>query len=154
MNGKISQALKKQTKQRSEQRQKNKKQQAQAHDALELIFVIVNRSKAEFYIDILQSFDINIQLVVPGSGTADASMLAVFGLTDTDKAVIIGVIREKKIADALYALEHKFRTIKNGKGIAYTVPLSGVIGTLIYGFLCNNKLAVKSDVRTDNGDKK
>ncbi len=154
MNGKISQALKKQNRQASEQKQKVKNRQAPAHDALELIFTIVNRNKAEFYIDIMQSFDVNIQLVLPGSGTADAGMLEMFGLTDSDKAVIIGVINQKKIPDALYALDYKFRTIRNGKGIAYTVPLSGVIGTLIYGFLCNNKLAVKPDSRTDNGDKK
>jgi hypothetical protein len=38
---------------------------------------------------------------------------------------------------ALKALEEKFRTIKNGKGIAYTVPMTGTIGVAIYRFLAN-----------------
>ena len=37
-------------------------------------------------------------------------------------------------------LETKFATIKNGKGIAFAVPLSSVIGVNIYQFLSNNKL--------------
>jgi ATP-dependent Clp protease protease subunit len=40
--------------------------------------------------------------------------------------------------NALEALEEKFNTIKNGKGIAYTVPMTSTIGVAIYQFLCNN----------------
>ena len=36
-------------------------------------------------------------------------------------------------------LEEKFKTIKGGKGIAYTIPLSSLIGKLIFGFLSNNR---------------
>ena len=100
--------------------------------------------------DLLHSFDVNMQVITLGHGTADASMMAYFGLDDLDKAVIISVITEAKIHDALAALEDKFAKIKNGKGIAYTVPLDGVIGTLIYGFLSNNRLAVKDDTNKEN----
>lgn len=119
------------------------KHPAVKENRLELLFTIVNRSKAEYYIDLLNSFDVNMQLVMLGHGTADASTLALFGLTDSDKAVIISVIQETKIKDALATLEEKFAKIKNGKGIAYTVPMTSVIGTLIFGFLSNNKMAVK-----------
>jgi hypothetical protein len=36
-------------------------------------------------------------------------------------------------------LEEKFRTIRNGKGIAFAVPLSSVIGVNMYRFLSNNR---------------
>jgi hypothetical protein len=36
-------------------------------------------------------------------------------------------------------LEDKFATIKNGKGIAYAVPLSSVIGVNMYQFMSNNR---------------
>ena len=104
---------------------------------------IVNRSKAEYYADLIQSFDVNMQVMALASGTADAKMLAYFGLSDSDKTVIFSVIQENKIADAFASLEEKFATIKNGKGIAYTIPLTSVIGTLIFGFLSNNRMAVK-----------
>lgn len=112
---------------------------------LELLITIVNRSKGEYYVDLLQSFDVNLQFVELGQGTADEHMLSAFGLNDSDKAVIFSVIQESKLQDALNMLENKFATIKNGKGIAYTVPLSGVVGTLIFGFLSNNRKAVKEN---------
>lgn len=112
---------------------------------LELLITTVNRSKTEFYLDLLQSFDVNMQFVALGRGTADEKMLARFGLTDSEKTVIFSVIQENKLKDALAALDSKFRTIKNGKGVAYTVPLSSVIGTLIFGFLSNNRMAVKEN---------
>ncbi|MDE5990962.1 MAG: hypothetical protein K2H36_05205, partial [Clostridia bacterium] len=76
-------------------------------------------------------------------GTANANILGLLGLSDSDKAVIFGVIQESKVPDAMSTLERKFQTIRDGKGVAFTVPLTSVIGTLIYGFLSNNKMTVK-----------
>ena len=59
------------------------------------------------------------------------------GLEDSDKSVIFSVIREDKVTEALHGLEDKFKTIKNGKGIAFTIPMSSVIGVAIYRFLSN-----------------
>ncbi|MCH5156062.1 MAG: hypothetical protein J1F69_05585 [Clostridiales bacterium] len=105
----------------------------------ELLITTVPRNKGDYYADLIQSFEVNMQFVALGHGTADARMLSVLGFTDSDKAVIFSVIQGNKLQAALDALEEKFRTIKNGKGIAYTVPLSGVIGKLIFGFLINNR---------------
>ena len=66
-------------------------------------------------------------------------------MTDSEKAVIFSVIQENKVPDAAHLLEQKFNSIKDGKGIAFTVPLSSVIGTLIYGFLSNNRTVVRED---------
>lgn len=106
---------------------------------LELLITTVSRGKGEYYADLIQSFDVNMQFMAIGRGTADEKMLSMLGFTDSDKTVIFSVIQGNKLQAALDALEEKFRTIKNGKGIAYTVPLSGVIGKLIFGFLSNNR---------------
>ena len=104
---------------------------------LMLLFTIVNRSKAEFYVDVLQKFEINMQLVLAASGTADNRIQSLLGLTDSEKSVIISVIRRDKCRAALAELEEKFRTVKGGKGIAYTVPMTSTIGVAIYQFLSN-----------------
>lgn len=145
---KKSETAKKPAAKRVGSKRSNKNKNAVKDNKLEMVVTIVNRNKAEYYIDLMNSFDINIQLVTLGHGTADAKTLAYFGVTDIDKAVIIGVIQENKIPELISTLEEKFRTIKNGKGIAYTVPLTGVIGTLIFGFLSNNRRAVKTDSDT------
>lgn len=116
-----------------------------APQKLKLLFTIVNRSKAELYMDLLQEFDINMQLSLFGHGTASTETLHYLGLTDTEKAIIISVIKEERVKDALLLLEEKFNTIKNGKGIAYTVPMTGTVGVAIYQFLSNNRMTVKDE---------
>ncbi|MDE6001703.1 MAG: hypothetical protein K2G96_05245 [Clostridia bacterium] len=110
---------------------------------LKLLVTIVARKKAEYYTDLIQSLDVNMQMVVLAEGTASAKMLGLLGFSDSEKAVILGVIQESKIPDAMNMLDEKFQTIKDGKGVACTIPLTSVIGTLIYGFLSNNRMTVK-----------
>lgn len=112
---------------------------------LELLITIVSRKKAEYYADLIQSFEVNLQTTAFGRGTADAKMLDLLGLTDSEKAVIFSVIQENKIKEAMHTLDEKFKTIKDGKGVAFTVPLTSVIGTLIFRFLSNNRMTVKEE---------
>lgn len=107
---------------------------------LELLVTIVGRKKVEYYADLIQSLDVNLQLIAHGRGTADAKMLVYLGLADSEKSVIFSVIQQSKIDDAINMLDEKFRTIKDGKGVAFTVPLTSVIGSLIYRFLSNNRV--------------
>ena len=112
---------------------------------LELLITVVNRSKAEFYIDLIQSFEVNVQLSVRAHGTANEHILKLLGVEETPKTVIFSIIKEDKVQEALSTLETKFNSIKDGKGIAYTVPMSSIIGVAIYGFLSNNTKTVKGD---------
>ena len=77
-------------------------------------------------------------MTMAARGTASTEMLSYLGLTETEKTLIISVIREDMEKSVLNTLEKKFKTIKNGKGIAYTVPLTSTIGVAIYQFLSNN----------------
>ena len=112
---------------------------------LELLVTIVNKKKAEFYADLLHEFDVNMQVTAYGHGTADAKMLVYLGLTDNEKAVIFSVIQQNMLRSAMDTLTYKFKTIKDGKGIAFSVPLTSVIGTLIFRFLSNNRMALKEE---------
>jgi len=106
---------------------------------LKLLFTVVDRPKAEFYLDVLSQFEVNMQMLVSGKGTATSELADMLGL-NIHKAVILSVVREDKVDEIMKCLEIKFATIKNGKGIAFAVPLSSVIGVNIYQFLSNNKL--------------
>ena len=112
---------------------------------LKLLITVVNRNKAEYYSDVIQEHGVNMQVFALANGTADAKTLRYLGLTDTEKCVIFGVIQESKLPEALNELEQKFKTVKGGNGIAFTVPLTSVIGTLLFGFLSNNKTVVKEE---------
>ncbi len=105
---------------------------------LKLVFTVVDRSKAEFYLDVLSQFDVNFQMATPGKGTAQTDLIEVLGL-NIHKAVLMSVVREDMVDPIMKCLEDKFTTIKNGKGVAFAVPLSSVIGVNMYQFLSNNK---------------
>ena len=105
---------------------------------LKLLFTIVDRPKAEFYLDVLSQYEVNCQLVAPGLGTATSEMVDLLGL-NPHKAVLLSVVREDKVDTIMKVLEDKFRTIRNGKGVAFAVPMSSVIGVNMYRFLSNNR---------------
>lgn len=125
--------------------EKNEPKHNITQNKLELLITVVNRNKADFYVDLIQSFEVNMQTVAMGQGTADAAMLDYLGLAGSEKAVIFSVIREDQIPKALSLIQEKFNTIKGGKGIAWTVSLSSVIGVSIFGFLSNNRMTVKEE---------
>lgn len=120
---------------------KTKKPASTAGDIkkLKILVTVVNRSKTEFFMDFLTAFEVNFQTSVLAQGTARSETLYMLGLEDSDKSVIFSVIREDKATEALQALEDKFHAIKNGKGIAFTIPMSSVIGVAMYRFLSNHK---------------
>ncbi len=106
---------------------------------LKLLFTVVDRNKGEFYLDVLSQYSVNCQLVLPGTGTATSDIVELLGL-NLQKAVVLSVIREDLVDTILNTLEDKFATIKNGKGIAFAVPLSSVIGVNMYQFLSDNRM--------------
>ncbi len=117
---------------------------AQSFDAsdvkkLKLLFTVVDRNKGEFYLDVISQFEVNCQFVVGGLGTANSELVNLLGL-NIHKAVILSVVREDLVEEIMRSLEQRFETIRNGKGVAFAVPLSSVIGVNLYQFLSNNRL--------------
>ena len=106
---------------------------------LKLLFTVVSRPKGEFYLDVLSQFDVNFQMVLSGRGTASSELLELLGL-EPHKAVIVSVVREDLVEGIVNCLEDKFRTVRNGKGICFAVPLSSVIGVNLYQFFSDNRM--------------
>ena len=106
---------------------------------LKLLFTVVDRPKGEFYLDVISQFQVNCQLAVSGLGTATSEIVDLLGL-EPHKAVLISVVREDLVDTILQTLEDKFATIRGGKGIAFAVPLSSVIGVNLYRFLSDNQM--------------
>ena len=106
---------------------------------LKLLFTIVDRPKGEFYLDVISQFDVNCQLATAGLGTATSELVELLGL-EPHKVVILSVVREDMVDTIMNCLEDKFRTIRNGKGVSFAVPLSSVIGVNLYQFLSDNRM--------------
>lgn len=118
---------------------KTTKKQVSSVRKLKILITIIDRSKTLFYLDLLEQFEVNVQMVLYGRGTANSQMLNILGLVESDKSAIISFIREDMVAEALETLNEKFIKVKNGKGVAYTIPLDSIIGVSNYQLLSNDK---------------
>ncbi len=116
-----------------------------SENGLEIMITIVNREKADSYLDLLQSFEVNMQMSVPAYGAARPELLSKLDLIDAEKTVIFSVIRQDQVKYAFRELREKFTSVKNGNGISFTVPMSSVIGVSVFGFLSNNTMTVRED---------
>ena len=105
---------------------------------LKLIITVVDRPKGEFYLDVISQFEVNCQLALAGMGTASSEIVELLGLNN-HKAVILSIAREDQVPVIMNTLEEKFQTVRNGKGVAFAVPLSSVIGVNLYRFMSNNR---------------
>ncbi|MGX8699140.1 MAG: hypothetical protein ACSW8F_04325 [bacterium] len=111
---------------------------------LSLVVTIVEKSKQSFYTDLIQTFDANLQLTMIAKGTADASVLRMLGISDYDQRAILSIVRSDRVPELMEALEKRFRSIKGGKGVAFSVPFSSMIGKLAFGFLSNEERMVQN----------
>ena len=116
-----------------------------APERLVLLVTVVNKGKGTFFADILRTFDVNLQISFVGSGTARSDLIELLGLKDDQRSVIFSVVRAERVDAVQAALEERFQSINDGTGIAFTLPLSSVIGKLSYGFLSNEIRLVEGE---------
>ena len=103
---------------------------------LSLLITIVRKNKADYYIDLLQELGINMQMVLIGNGTTKS---AIFSDEVGTKAIIMSVITDDSISNTLKVLQEKFLELRDGKGVAWTIPLDSVMGVTFFNFLSNNR---------------
>lgn len=103
---------------------------------------IVNRNKVEFFVDVLTGFEVNMQMIVYGNGTAPKD-LDLLGLNHSEKAIIFSFIKESQQKQILETLNDRFYRIRSGKGIAYVMTINSIIGVYLYQFLSNNTESIR-----------
>jgi len=106
---------------------------------LEILFTVVPREKGDIFASIIQDFEVNAQFILQGSGTANKDILRELGIEDSRKAVIISIVKETKTKEILSKIDDSFKTIRNSKGVSWSIPIDSLIGVLIYRFLTNNR---------------
>ena len=111
---------------------------------LEMLMAVVHNEKAKYYSSLIQAHKANLQFTMPAKGTAHL-ILQYLGLEEKPKSLIIAIVRSDEAAGIISELEENFKKGKTYKGIAFTVRLTSVIGTMVYGFLANEKSTVKEE---------
>lgn len=124
---------------RSFKKTKESEKNKLASSKLEILITVVNREKTDFFMDLIESADVNMQFSMSARGTANIALLNKLGITDTEKSVIFSVIKEENSKEILELLDKKFGTTRGGNGIAYTIPMSSIIGVSAFAFLANQR---------------
>ena len=108
-------------------------------DGLKLVITIVDREKSEFYADLIQNGGANLQCFLSAHGTARSQMLEMLGLANDRKSVILSMISAERVPELLSMLSRKFKSVKGGTGIAFSIPFSSMIGATAYRFLSDKR---------------
>ena len=106
---------------------------------VKLLVTIVNKGKGNFYYDQIESFGANMQLLVDGTGTGSAEINNMWADFNKDRDVILSFVPEDNANTILKMLDEKFETVRQGSGIAFSVPISSIIGVKTYQFLVDNR---------------
>lgn len=105
---------------------------------LEMLMAIVHKDKVAYFSSLIQSHKANFQFHTPAQGTTHL-ILNYLGLAERPKTLILSIVRADEAQALIDQLDETFAKGKEYKGIAFTVSLTSIIGTLAYGFLSNEK---------------
>lgn len=111
------------------------KQRLTSTKKLVLLVTIVKKNKVDYYLDLIEEHGVNMQINFVGNGTTKS---AIFTDEIGTKGIILSIVTEDKINAIMNNLKIKFAELKDGKGVAWTVPLSSVMGVTFFNFLSNN----------------
>jgi hypothetical protein len=118
-------------------KRRKKTSDLEAPRKIKILITIIPRTKTDFYLSVLEGYDVNLQTVLYARGTAPSDLARMLGVIDDKKAVIVSVVPEDRISEVLVRYEDKYFKTKNGRGIAFTIPISSTIGIATYKFLAN-----------------
>ena len=106
---------------------------------LYLMVTITNRNMLAKFLTFYKERNTAISLITLGNGTANSEMLDYFGLEDSEKAVIFGIVTDSVWLTLKKGLQSKLQIDIPGTGIAFTIPLSSIGGKRELLFLTENQ---------------
>lgn len=91
-----------------------------------LLVSVVNYDDAARFKQLLDEESAALGLTFAGTGTAHSAVLDYLGIGTTQKAVMLSLLPENDERAVLKAIRREFSRYRAGKGISFTVPLSGI----------------------------
>ena len=95
---------------------------------LKMLVTIVDRGKGAAAVSLYRAQRLHFDYLCMGRGTATSVILDYFGLSETEKDVVITLVPDRRAETVIRLADEKFRFSSPGQGIVFTVPLSGVSG--------------------------
>lgn len=110
------------------------------------VVAIVDRGKADKIVEVYKRNHIHFHFKFYGTGTANSEILDVLGLGATDKEILISMVPNHLVDTLIDEISNKMQLKKPGKGIIFTLPLSGV-SSIVSNLLCQEvKLQLEKEL--------
>lgn len=95
---------------------------------IKLLATIIDRGKGSAAVDLFRSRGLQFNYLCMGLGTASSRILDYFGLSETEKDVVLTLVGADRVREVMEAANEKFQFKNPGRGVLFTLPLSGVSG--------------------------
>lgn len=92
-----------------------------------LLIIIVNRGKGSKILKYAGEQGVHDASCLLGKGTINNKMLQMFEMNEVDKEIIFIMVASDREDEILNQLNMKFRLDKRNQGIAFTLPLEGIM---------------------------
>ncbi len=118
---------------------KNNSKQARFEDRedlrkLYLYTIIVPRGHGDNIIRILKTNKSSAQFFQMGEGTASSKIRELLDIEDTKKDIVYSVVSGEAVKYIKKELDAYFLASRRNRGIAYTIPLTALVGVKMYKF--------------------
>ena len=106
---------------------------------LNYIISITDRDQIQELATLFQNLELNMGLIMLGKGTATSEQLSIYGLTNTEKAIVSTVADTESTKRLIRAAKRKLFMDIPGNGIMLTIPIKSVGGGRTLAYLTGNK---------------
>ena len=106
---------------------------------LNYVISITDRDQIQELAGLFQSLELNMGLIMLGKGTATSEQLSIYGLSNTEKAIVSTVASAEGTRQLIRAAKRKLYMDIPGNGIMLTIPIKSVGGGRTLAYLTGNK---------------
>ena len=106
---------------------------------LYMIISVLDRKKEDIFLSLTQSLDLHMTNTIPGIGTATSEHLEKYGLSETQKSIIITAATADKTQKLIKSAKRRLMIDVPGNGIIMTVPIKSVGGGKTLAYMTDNE---------------
>lgn len=96
------------------------------HARPRLLMIIVAREAEDDATRLIRKCHVPLHFQCVAQGTAASEMLEMMGLDDADKTLMVCIAAREPVERLLVELRRNYRLMAPGRGIAFSVPISGI----------------------------
>ena len=124
-----------------------------ANNKVKLLISVIDKKDDARYSEIVNETTVAVSFSGIGHGTARSSYMSYFGFDEVEKRVAFSLFPERVERPLLANLNKGLRLFLPGRGIAFTVPLSGISNLVEGAVLAGADKNEKQDARVSSGKK-